>query len=151
MPGIPCGIQDWQAGVLRVGITIEDDVVPNFGNVKGPVHFGFVVAGHALISNARAVQAKETVKKIACVKRFASRTPDHGSPSESEFQEWEDLDVNLLPVNKRSRDIRMAVKPAKELVDTHWPEVREKTRQAEWFRIHQPDHVDGLDGAIPNH
>src|SRR6266481_9170123 len=65
--------------------------------------------------------------------------------------EWEELDVNLLPVNKRSRDIRMSHKPTKELVDTDWPEVREKTRQAEWLRVHQPDHVHWLSIVAPRH
>src|SRR6266404_6151263 len=91
------------------------------------------------------------MKKIARIERLASCTPDHGSPSESNFQEREEFDVDLLPVNKRSRDIRMSRQPTKELVDPDWPEVREKTRQAEWLGVHQPDHVDGFDVVIPRH
>src|SRR6266404_4062520 len=128
MPGIPRGIHDGQGSVLRVGITIKDNIVSYLRDINCPVHLGFVVARHTLIRNSRASDAKDTMKQIARIKRLASSAPDHGSPSESDLQEWEGLEVNLLPVNKRSRDIRMSHEPTKELVDPDWPEVGEKTR-----------------------
>ena len=129
MPGIPRGILDGQDSVLRVGITIKDHVVSHLRDIKSPVHLGFVVAWHG--TEVRATNAHKTAKKIAGSKRIASRAPDHTSPSDSQFQEGERFKVEFLPVNKRSRDIRMAHEPTKELVDTDWSEVREKTRQAE--------------------
>src|SRR3981189_288434 len=149
MPGIPRGIHDGQGSVLRVGITIKDNVVSYLRDMNCPVNLGFVVARHTLIRNSHTSDAKDTMKKIARIKRLAPSPPDHGSPSESDLQEWNCIEVNLLPVNKRSRDIRMSHEPTKELVNTDWPDVREKTWQAEWLRVYQPDHIHWLSIITP--
>src|SRR6266704_6088081 len=39
MPRIPRRVLHRQDVVFRVGISVEDDVVPKFRNIKGPVHF----------------------------------------------------------------------------------------------------------------
>ena len=44
MPGISCRLLDGQDVIFRVRIPVENDVVPNLGNIERPVHFGFAVA-----------------------------------------------------------------------------------------------------------
>src|SRR5207302_7619387 len=99
-----------------VRVSVKDDVVSNLGDIKGPVHLGLVVSRHRA-TGPGACQAKETMKKIARIKRLASSTPNHGSASESELQKRRELNVDLLPIDERIRYIRMSVEASKELVD----------------------------------
>ena len=77
--------------------------------------------------------------------------PIDASSSEAEFQERKQLDVDLLPINKRIRNVRMSLETPEELIDSNRTEMPKKTRQKEWFRIHEPDHGHRLDVVAPHH
>src|SRR5207302_2471589 len=84
-------------------------------------------------------------------KRVASRAADHASAAESELQKGEELDVDLLSINKRIRNVRMSLKAPKELVDSDRTQVPKKTRKEKRLRIHEPDHRYRFDVVTPHH
>src|SRR5437868_15064282 len=85
MPWIPRGIFHGQNVILRIGVSVKNDVVADFWHVKNPVHLGFVVTRHGFERRVR--YTEKTVEQVPCRQRTPSQAADHGSSSESEFQE----------------------------------------------------------------
>src|SRR4029077_9063059 len=117
MPRITRGILNGQDVVFRVGVSVENYVIPNLRNIKGPVHLGFVVTRYTVEFGTD--RTNQTAKEIAGCQWVSARASDHGSASESEFQKREQLDVDLLAVDERIRNVRMSFKASEEVVHSH--------------------------------
>src|SRR6266853_118507 len=97
-------------------------------------------------------QTKKVMNKIAGGQwGITPHTPKHASARESEFQEWEGLNADFLPINKRSRNIGMSPEPPKELVYPHRADAPQDTWQSERFRVHQSNHIYGFNVVAPHH
>src|ERR1700736_6605322 len=105
MPGIPCGVLDGQDVVLRVRVSIQDNVVVDLRHIKNPVQFGLIVTGYGVDRSSR--KAQKAVEQIRAVQSIASCAADRASASESEFQERKYLEIYLLPVNEWPRNVWM--------------------------------------------
>src|SRR5438309_8120416 len=131
VPRVPCGILYGQNVVLGVSVTVKDDVVPDLRNVKSPIHLGFVVARYRI--EPRTCEADEAPNEVLRGEWVSTpRSTNHCSSSESNFQKWEQFGVDLLPVHKRIRDVRMSFKASKELVNTNRADVAKKAGQKKW-------------------
>src|SRR5260370_4938240 len=139
MPGISWRVLDRQYVVFCVGISVENDVISNFGNVKRPIHLRIAADGDVIDSRADyAEQTKDQVFKSD--RAITSCASDGCASSKTEFQERERLDIDLLAVNKWIWNVWMAFKSAKKVINSHRPDMSEKSWQKKCFHIHKPDH-----------
>src|SRR5882762_788100 len=148
VPRYPWRILNRKAIVFRIGVPIQNDIISHLRNIESPIHFSFVVPWHGILRSATLL-TKIAAEKISGSKRIASRTADHASPSKSDFQNREGLNVEFLPVHERSRHVRMAFKTAKELVDSNGSQIPQKARQTERLGVHQPHHIHWVNVVTP--
>src|SRR5579859_642895 len=101
--------------IIRIQITVKDDVVPDLWNMKHPIHAGMSVTWHRPFRPANWT-SQEATNEIREVERISSSASDRYGASESKFQTRQRFEVDFLAVNVGMWNEAMASEHTQELI-----------------------------------